>query len=284
MKAGIRGLAAATSLLIANAAMAQDVVPLADVAHIHGVAFDARHPGQILLATHYGLYRSEAGGLARIVSQDGSDYMGFSVDPSDPGVLLASGHPAQGGNLGVIASNDGGITWSQRSPGASGPVDFHAMTVSRADPATICGLFGAIQVSRDGGKTWSVAGSAPERTIDLAASALDANTLYAGTVAGLAASSDGGATWRMRGEQVPMTMVETAPDGRIYAFYAGVGLVSAEPDGSVWRLVNGDLGAHDFLHFAVDPDDARHMAAVTQDSLILESSDGGTSWSPFDGT
>lgn len=246
------------ALMVSVPAAAKEPIALADVAHIHGIAFDSRHPGELLLATHYGLYRTEGEGLARIVSEDGGDYMGFTTNPADPDILLASGHPAEGGNLGVIVSTDGGATWSRRSPGASDVVDFHAMTVSR------------------------ISGPAPGRTIDLAASSLDANTIYAGTVGGLAVSTDAGATWQMWGEDVPVTMVETAPDGRIYAFYAGVGLVTAEPDATDWRLMNGDLGAHDFL-LAVDPMDDQHLAAVTQDSLVLESHDGGVTWKPFDG-
>lgn len=269
-------------MLLSAPVAAEEPVALADVAHIHGIAFDSRYPGALLLATHYGLYRTEGEGLARVVSDDGSDYMGFTTNPADP-VLMASGHPAGGGNLGVIVSTDGGRTWSQKSPGASDVVDFHAMTVSRANADTIYGLYGDIQVSRDGGVTWQIGGPAPGRTIDLAASAVDADTLYAGTVAGLAVSTDAGATWQMWGEAVPVTMVETGPDGRIYAFYAGVGLVTAKPDATDWRLVSGDLGAHDFLHMAVDPMDIQHMAAVTQDSLVLETRDGGITWKPFDG-
>ena len=36
------------------------------------------------------------------------DYMGFIPHPTDPSLLFASGHPAGGGNLGFIVSNDGG--------------------------------------------------------------------------------------------------------------------------------------------------------------------------------
>ena len=44
---------------------------------------------------------------------------------------------------GVIASTDGGVTWSSLAEGASGPVDFHAMAISRADPKVIYGSFAA---------------------------------------------------------------------------------------------------------------------------------------------
>jgi len=267
--------------VLSSASIGEEALPLADVAHIHGVAFDVTTPGQLLLATHYGIYRTEPGGLARILSEDANDYMGFTTSPDDPNLLLASGHPATGGNMGFIVSNDGGVTWSQRSPGASDLVYFHALAVSRADSRVIYGLYGSIQVSRDGGATWQVSGPAPQRTIDLAASAVDANTLYAGTATGLAVSKDAGATWQWWGDPVPVTMVETAPSGSIYAFYAGVGLIVGEKDGTGWRLLAGDLGSHDFLHFAVDPADENHLVAITQDSLILESRDGGKQWAPF---
>ena len=59
------------------------------------------------------------------------------------------------------------------------------MTVSLADPGTIYGAYGNLQVSRDAGKTWAEVGPAPEKLIDLAASARDADTLYAATELGL---------------------------------------------------------------------------------------------------
>jgi hypothetical protein len=44
--------------------------------------------------------------------------MGFTPHPTNPSILYASGHPAGGGNLGFIASEDGGRSWSQAKDGA----------------------------------------------------------------------------------------------------------------------------------------------------------------------
>jgi hypothetical protein len=41
------------------------------------------------------------------------DFMGFTPHPSDPATLYSSGHPAGGGNLGFIVSEDGGGSWTQ---------------------------------------------------------------------------------------------------------------------------------------------------------------------------
>jgi photosystem II stability/assembly factor-like uncharacterized protein len=97
--------------------------------------------------------------------------MSFTVDPSDPETFYASGHPPSGGNLGVLISRNRGASWQRVAEGAEGPVDFHAMDVSRADPRVIYGAYVGLQVSRDGGHNWQRIGPLPERTFDLAASA-----------------------------------------------------------------------------------------------------------------
>ena len=72
-----------------------------------------------------------------------------------------------------MASADGGQSWKQLSPGAAGAADFHSMAVSPADPKTIYGTYGGLQVSRDGGMSWQIVGPGAEDTIDLAASVLE---------------------------------------------------------------------------------------------------------------
>jgi photosystem II stability/assembly factor-like uncharacterized protein len=275
-------LICALALLASPAAFAAEAVPISDVSHIHGIAFDAANVGVIFLATHYGVFRTTADGTAEPVSTNTDDYMGFTPHPTDANLLFASGHPATGGNLGVIVSRDGGVSWTQVAEGENGPVDFHAMTISRADPQTIYGLFRGIQVSHDGGASWSTAGPGPDGVIDLAASAEQRGSLYAGTVRGLWMSADAGTSWAPVGpENIPVTMVEAAADGAIYAFFAGNGLFRKAADSGEWTALADNLGSSDFLHMAIDPLDAAHLVAVTQDSQILESRDGGKSWAPL---
>jgi len=271
----------AMALAASSTAQGQSI-PLAEVPHIHGIGFGAAVPGSILLATHNGVFRASPDGSATAVSSDRSDYMGFTPDPGDPERLLASGHPADGGNMGVIVSSDGGATWTQLSTGAGGPVDFHAMTVSRADPGTIYGLYGGIQVSRDRGATWAVAGPGPERVIDLAASPTEADVLYAGTMGGLMQSSDAGRTWTLVGPaNVATSMVEATADGSLYAFFVGTGLFTLSAADGKWRALANDFGESYVLHLAADPADPAHLVAVTETSAIIESLDGGKTWEPF---
>lgn len=279
MRAPFVSMLAALAILTGPAAAEQ--VPLSEVSHIHGVGFDPAVPGAVLLATHYGVYRATADGMAETVSLNADDYMGFTPDPDDAGRLLASGHPGQGGNLGVIASTDGGVTWSKLADGVSGPVDFHSMTISRADPKVLYGLYGGIQVSRDGGLSWTLAGPGPQQVIDLAASPREPGTVLAGTASGLMQSTDFGANWALAGPQgVAATMVEATGDGSLYVFFVGAGLFH-RPAGGDWAELAPDFGERYLLHLAADPTNPTHLVATTQESALVESLDGGKTWEAF---
>jgi photosystem II stability/assembly factor-like uncharacterized protein len=248
--------------------------------HVHGLAVDRTDPTYLLIATHHGLFRAGLDGMAERISVV-QDFMGFTPHPSDADVLYASGHPAAGGNLGFIVSEDGGKTWRELSLGVDGPVDFHQMAVSPANPRTIYGVYGAIQVSTDGGRTWEVAGRTPEKLIDLAASAADMDTLYAATESGLLRSQDRGKTWEAILARAPVTLVEVTPDGTLRAFVYEQGLVKTRESPIAWTSLEGDWGNRFLLHLAVDPTDADRLYGATGSGVILKSSDGGKSWVPF---
>ena len=264
-------------------AAAADFLPLSELerqTHYHGLAVDPADPSRLHLATHHGFYWIDAGGMATRVS-DVQDFMGFTPHPTDPSVLYASGHPSNGGNLGFLVSADGGATWTQLSPGLNGPVDFHQMDVSPADPQVIYGVYGGIQLSRDAGRTWSMAGAAPDGLIALAASARSTARLYAATKAGLLYSDDAGSTWQpaaFDGEVV--TMTSTGPSGVLYAYVVGRGLMSAteeQPDD--WSLLSSDQRVQ--LHLAIDGRNPTRLFAIAHEAGIIESTDGGKTWQTF---
>jgi photosystem II stability/assembly factor-like uncharacterized protein len=294
MKAISRNIVAATTAVLLgalaagyaarpSAAEAMSVAELPAHTHIHGLAVDRQDPSRLLIATHHGLFRTQPDGTAERVSEV-QDFMGFTPHPSDPGVLYASGHPVGGGNLGFVASTDQGVTWTQVSPGLNGPVDFHQLTVSPADPRAIYGAYGGIQLSRDGGAKWSLVGPAPYRLIDLAASARDASTLYAATEAGLLVSSDAGATWSPIVTGAPVSLVEVTPDGTLYAFVLGRGLIRSGEPPTAFQTVSNAFGEAYLLHLASDVADPGRLFAATGEGRILASADGGRTWAPLAGS
>ena len=253
--------------------------------HIHGMAVDPGDSSRLYIATHHGFFVVSPDGQATRVSRDTNDYMGFTPHPTDPSVLFASGHPAGGGNLGFIVSNDGGQNWQQLSMGVGGPVDFHQMDVSKADTNVVYGAFGGLQVSHDGGKSWKVSGSLPDGLIDLAASAVATDRLYAATKGGLLYSNDSGTTWRPAHLRVSAaTMVQTGHKGEVYAFIAGLGLVRTKEPELRWEIVSKSFGDRYLIHLAVDPGDPRRLYVVTNDKQVLVSKDDGRTWAELGST
>ncbi|MDR7224909.1 YCF48-related protein [Aminobacter aminovorans] len=262
-------------------AQGASVTDLAGKTHIHGLAFDRADASNVLVATHHGLMKAAPDGSVTPVSDSQDDFMGFTPHPTDATILFASGHPKGGGNLGFIKSDDSGKSWQQIAPGVNGPVDFHQMAVSPSTPDVLYGSYGAIQTSRDGGKSWAIAGDAPAKLIDLAVSPKNSDVVYAATEDGLVVSRDGAKSWQQTVlSGAPVTTVELAADGTIYAFVPGRGLLRATEAVPDFKEVGeGPDPAGYILHLALDAQATSRMVAVTGTSAIVVSSDAGATWS-----
>jgi hypothetical protein len=280
--AAAAGLGAAAALAVGPGRADQPLAQLLASTHVHGLAVDAADPDRLLIATHHGLHAlTLSTGQTTQVSARRDDFMGFTPHP-EGGTLFASGHPPDGGDLGFIVSEDGGATWEMRSPGLNGPVDFHQMTVSPADPAVIYGAYGGLQVSRDGGASWEMAGPAPAGLIELAASGVDPSRLYAATETGLLVSTDSGRSWaQAHPSRAPVSSVAVGPDGTLLAFALDGGLQRATEPDLAWGSVSTDTGGRILLHLAVDPHDPARLFAASQHGEILASEDAGATWSPL---
>jgi photosystem II stability/assembly factor-like uncharacterized protein len=249
-----------------------------DGTHVHGLAWDPANRARLLIATHHGLLSLQDGRL-EAVSERRDDFMGFSVHPGERGVFVASGHPSSGGNLGVIVSHDGGRSWDVLSPGAGGPVDFHQMDVSQVDPAVMVGVYGDVQASRDGGRTWTVTGRPPAPMLGLALSPTALETVYAATQAGIFTSPDLGASWeRATPSEAPATTVTATADGAVYAYDVENGLTRKSGGSNVFEPVGPTLDEDAILHLAVKDGE---MAAATYKGALLRSADGGKTWEPL---
>jgi hypothetical protein len=261
-----------------------ETVPIDRISHIHGLAVDPERSSQLYLATHDGLFLAAPDGKATRVGSSKDDLMAFAADPGNPDLFYASGHPPGGGNLGILSSGNRGVAWQRLSAGVGGPVDFHAMTVSRADPKVVYGIYKGLQVSRDSGRTWRNAGPVPDKTFGLAGSARDPDTIYAAAMGGLFVSRDGGRNWSpVFMQQRPTTLVEVSAAGRIYAFVYGVGLMVGEESGSGWKVQSDDFGDRYPVKLAIDPGDPDRIHVVADTGAIVTSKDGGRTWVSYKG-
>lgn len=269
--------------VLATPVAAQETMPLSDLmaaTHVHGIGPGAGGVDSLTLATHNGLWAVDlASDTATRLGPSQDDFMSYSAVPGSPGTAFASGHPATGGNLGIIRTEDGGQTWAHVSDGLDGPVDFHNMEVSRADPVVIYGIGhdGRVQRSADGGQTWDASGQAPEKLIDIATSPEDAALLYAATEAGLFLSADMGATWTAMIEDVPVSTVDSGADGVVRAVDLGQGLVTVGAGGEI-TLVSGDLPDGYLLLLTTTSVDPLRLAALSAKGRLVVSDDAGVTW------
>jgi len=212
--------------------------PATQFVHVHGLAVDKT--GTLWVATHRGLIKQEANGWI-YASMDRNDYMGFTVDPAT-GTLYRSGHPENGGTLGVESSVSGS-SWRHLTDVLNPPADFHAMTLSYAHPKIMYGWDSGGRgffISRDAGATWSplkATGLNDPTILSLAAPKV-ARVVFAATASGLFRSADEGASF------TPVSAMREA--------------VSA---------------------IACDPSNPKHLLAYAQSGMKV-SHDGGATWQP----
>lgn len=263
--------------------------------HIHGMAVDPRDADVLWLGTH--------GMLVKVIKRTqwiragraNYDLMGFNAHPTLAGVFLTSGHPGPGDRrvnpLGVEVSRDAGETWTPLA--MEGLADFHAMSVSPADPKVVyawnvSGRAGFYR-SRDSGRTWTFIPTNLRRVFALAASRLAPEEVLAGADTGLFRSTNGGETWTpvhpdLSG--IAVTVVAIHPSHRsvwyAYAAHPQFGLLRSEDAGKTWRTLGFSLGERDAVgYLALHPQEPDALYLATFESDIFWSADGGKTRQPL---
>ncbi len=259
------------------ASRAAKTISLADVSHIHAMSVDRSDPGKLFLVTHKGLFLASSDGKAVAVSESPEDFTGFIFHPSKPSVFIAGDK-----KRGVVRSDNGGKSWDVIAGNDQGRNDFRAMALSPSEPGVVYGVGEGLRVSRDGGRTWKDVGPLPAKTFAIAVSNGNANVLYAATLKALYTSRDGGKNWDY-GYMIlkPATMVSVTPNGKLYAFIYGVGLIVADEPKFNWKVVSTDFQDRYLLYLAVDPANPARLYAAVDAGSVMTSGDGGKTWTTF---
>ena len=246
--------------------------------HVHGLAIAG--DGEVLVATHHGLFSidiedSEAPKPAP-VSAEAHDFMGFTVVSDDR--FLASGHPTFGSQefadlerplLGLIESVDGGRSW--RSVSLAGAADFHALEAAHGLVYGFEGISGRLVVSDDGGESWEA--RSDQAMHDLAVDPSDADHVVASTPAGLLESRDGGRSWTPVAEAPALVLVDWHQERGLWGLDDG-GRVHSFDDGAGWRL-SAELGGSPQALLV----DAEGLFAATDDgTTTIHRSANGDDW------
>lgn len=253
----------------------REYVPVSSFSDVHGLAVNPENPREIYVATHHGLIRGlDDKEWSRVGSMQ-DDLMGFSMHPTNGSTFWTSGHPRGGGNMGVRQSTDDGFTWRTTW---NDRVDFHAMTVSPADPDILWGYYGGkLYQSTDAGVAWSVVNLSPPPMRGLAADPTDASTLYATVQGGVSKSTDAGKTW---------TSLAGIPAFGIAIDHTNAQTMYAGGQNALWKSIDGGATWAPLLlprpgtiaYLSVSRTDPNIVYAASYETGIYKTTDAGATW------
>ncbi len=280
-------LLAAAMCLSAVGAQAEthDPLYLHQIGQVTGLSINPDEPETFLIATPFGVLSVANDGVTKHLAPDVGMLTELVRHRQRPSVLMASGYRSKEKKLGIVQSRDGGRTWEHLADGAGGPVAFRAIALSHGNPTIVYGFGDNLQVSEDGGLSWSIAHDAPGQVFDLAVSTRSSGTLFLATMDGLLLSEDSGRSWRPAYPvKQPATMVHVTGNGIVHAFVYGVGLVtSPDIEHLKWEIIADDFGNRVFLDMATDSGRPDKVIAVVDTGAVMISHDGGRRWRSFEG-
>ena len=269
-----------------NQATTANLIPVTEFTHSHGLAVDPFDQNKLYIATHHGLFVLIEDKNLYQVGESKDDYMGFSVDSTEPNTFYSSGHPSYGGNIGFQKSENGGMSWKKLSDGIGGPVDFHAMTVSPVDSNYIFGWYqGKIQKSIDGGKNWKVVND-ETLLVQLVADPKYVDIVYGASPMkeGILVSGDGGFSWvplspDLMPGQVSAIAIDPKDSNKMLTFSEKMdGLASSSDRGLTWKKVPVEFDGT-ILYISFSASNSSIVYAITHTNIIYKSTDGGEKWS-----
>ena len=304
---GLAGLAAITDL--SAGAATGDVYAASSqglfISHDHGVSWQQRiaafaspvltsitsdpsRPGQLYVTSTSSttsdpaVYVSQDDGQTWVAANNtamtGQSYA-LAIAPSQAGLLFT----AVGGEL--FRSSDYGQNWQSVGNTLAG-MTVRALRVDASNPDLIFAGTDAngLQISRDGGLTWTAAIPGDNHTINSLDTGSAPGQWLAGSLgAGIIDSQDGGLTWQtglLPGQINTFTLsLAVAPIGNaIYASIEKLGIVKSTDLGRHWTLINNGMPATDIDAVMVDATDPAIVYAASASLGPFYSHDGGASW------
>jgi photosystem II stability/assembly factor-like uncharacterized protein len=204
---------------------------------------------------------------------------GMVLNPNNPLELFAG---TTGG--GAYHTIDGGASWTALSIDNT----VWSWAIDSVDGAVYAGSNHGVFKSTDGGNTYAFAGSPGDGIVySLTKNGQD---LYAGTGGGgFWVSKDGGVTWKNLDIAKGIGLsLNTDTAGNVYAGTNFEGAFAKHVRGNddhtnQWRPLAWDnirnCNCQNGHAIAIDPNDDEHLFFTTNDGGLLESKDGGDSWS-----
>ncbi|WP_199621004.1 WD40/YVTN/BNR-like repeat-containing protein [Paenibacillus alkalitolerans] len=275
---GLFAIAAVVSIVV-NANKTEELtVNTPTHPHTFGYAPDGE---TMWIGTHTGMYEYGDGKWTRAVPAIAqNDVMGYFVDAEDTNIIYISGHGF------VQRSTDGGETWAaieNGMPNAPKPdvPDAHMLAQDPNDPKHLYVFTNQqennIYETKDGGETWSLAGTI-EPVAYMMAVAPGGSSLLTTSEAGLTEYKlTAGNNEVIKRTDAPAYIVLTRSNGEAIVY--GANGFQRSTDYNKWTPMEVDLNGELPLGIRESHTNPDRLAIVTDKYSLYESEDGGKSWS-----
>lgn len=265
--------------MVRQASSADELKPGSSVhPHVFSYAPDDK---TVWLGTHAGVYERKENKWLKSVPKLGSyDVMNLEIDPSNPNVIYTSGHGF------IKKSEDGGKTWNPiengipNKPKPDTP-DAHLMTMDPKNPnhlyVLLAGKGDNLFESKDGGQSWTKAGS-------ITASAYSIAVVPDKPSSVLAATEQGLFRYDVANGAVKETKLNNDPAFQLLALSTGEVIAMQESgivrslDLQTWTPMKVETNGEMPLGIRASKQDPKRLVIVTQQLNVFESTDSGTSW------
>ena len=270
------------------------VLTISEHTGINEVHLDRRNPDIIYATAHQrrrhvftlidggpesGIYKSEDAGkswkkINRGLPGGDKGRIGLALSPADPTLIYAIVE-AQGNQGGFYCSKNGGASWEKRSGYHSSGNYYQEIMCDPVDPDRVYSMDTFLQVTDDGGRTWTALGDRSKHWDAHAFWVDPANTHYylTGNDGGVYESFDRGKTWKYM-PNLPVTQfykVAVDNDSPFYNVYGGTqdnySLGGPSRTTSAHGIVNSDwytTQGGDGFESAVDPENPNIVYAQSQ--------------------
>lgn len=232
--------------------------------HVHSIAILPSNPNELLLGSHYRLYKSSDGGKTW-TGMTRQMMISMALDTAHPSTLYAVS-----AQQGPLKSTDGGAIWHRVSAIPKGKV-----TGVVVDPATGVVLAWGTDIERsaDAGIHWATV----LKGKSVANIAVGSNgTAYAATALGLYATHDDGLHWSQVMAAGNQPMIQVAASGPVAYVVTPVSLLKTADGGKTWKTLKKAPVGVEFL--GVAPADPNEVIVEVSGSGFYASHDGGATW------
>jgi photosystem II stability/assembly factor-like uncharacterized protein len=223
-----------------------------------------------------GLHRFDGDTVWTHLGRNTPRVSGIACDPTNPNIIfLACGN-------GAARTLDGGKSWRITTDWRVTEAQAIAVDPNAPQHVYLATAYG-IWCTHDRGDTWKEcsAGLNKKYTQTIAVDRTQAGRVLAGTEGGLYLSTDGAKSWSLVGpENVAILDIKqsaSSPPIWLAATQENGVLLSAD-DGKRWQLAKGGIAKASIYAVAIDPFDAKNMAAVSWGAGVFVSADGGKTW------